>query len=389
MTTEMFGSPVGTMAALASAHTQAQTEGTVAETRWRNVETQIKQSELDMQNRFASGMANLGQGGQSPVDMADQIDRMAQIAANAGRPGMAADLSGKSAELRLHTAQFAYEGMQMDFQNLKNQHADMQLQGEAVAGAENQDSFDAGNRRYKTMTGKESPYVGMVYSPQLMKEIQAHAMTAAENDTARIRNKHQFAYEELLKMKEDYMQKRIDLAERAETLREDTAANKVKWGNISTPNKDDILVATMQLKALYPNLPDADVYSASVAVARRVKDLLAKNPGMEASGIKALTTQAIGELNQQNPMGTADKFLSILEDAVGGSDKSAGTGTANSPKELPATKADMVEGHYYQTHKGVAQWKNGQLVLLPLGADLPPDDPEVNDNAEEDSGEGL
>lgn len=308
MTTEMFGAPVGMEAAQSFMLRQAQIPLVQAQARLTGAEAGLKQSQLDMQKKFMDGMAQLKQSAApGPMGMASNIDNMANIAMQSGQVDRAADLSDKAALLRMRMASMAHNQMLAQNMQLQQGQRTTGMLGQLLQGATDQASWDRGNALFSMMTGQRSPYAGVPFSPELPKQIQEQAMTAAQSSARAIQAKNEASLEQSRQSAEDFRQSRLAIMQQMETDRQAREARLAKVGGktVGSPNKLSMQQATALITSKLPDLPADEADAAAYTLAARAEALVQQNPGLDRATAMA---QAYAEPQFNSHLKTIDKY---------------------------------------------------------------------------------
>ena len=362
MTTELFGGAAGERMAISSAGSLAQTQLTQAEIPGVQAEAGLKQQQLAMQQRFMQNMQQMNAQSPAATDMPTQLNRMAQVAMNSGMVDKAASLSTQAAMINARMAQMAHNQMLVRNEQVQQGKNTLDLMGQFLQGATDQSSWDRGNTLFTMMTGRQSPYAGLPFNPDLVKELQAQSMTAKQHADDIRQQLNQQSLEQQRAVSQDLMRTRMDVLERAQDLREGRESRLAKTGGrvVGVPSKDEQNEVMRLLSTEYPNLPSDEIGNMTYSIASRAKAIRTANPGLDA---ESAMHQAVQEARVTNPPSALDKAYQVAETVLG-------KGDATSPMTLPQDRSKLITGKYYMGKGGVAKYLgNGKFEMMPNAED--------------------
>lgn len=180
---DIYGAPVGLETAAASRRAEQLHELSLAK---GDLELQSAQMALDSQKRMLELMNQPGGGGQQgPMagvnDLADKMDRLANIALASGLPEKAKDYATAGSTLRKNSSDISNKKLETDMK-------EMELMSGLLANVKDQASWQQANAMYMIQTGKASPWARLPYNPQVVERLQLgvqsakdRALTAAAN----------------------------------------------------------------------------------------------------------------------------------------------------------------------------------------------------------------
>jgi hypothetical protein len=371
MTTELFGAGAGEQMALASMGSLAQTRLTQAEIPGIQAEGALKQQQLALQKRFMQNMQQMNQQDSTATDLPTQLNKMAQVAMNSGMVDRAANLAEQAATITARAAQVAHNQMLVRNAQVQQGKNTLDLMGQFLQGATDQASWDRGNTLFTMLTGRQSPYAGLPYNPDLVNELQAQSMTAKQHADEIRQNLNQQSLEQQRQVAQDLMRTRMDVLERAQDLREGRETRLAKAGGkiVGTPTKDEQSEVMRLLSTEYPNLPSDEIGNMTYSLASRAKAIRTANPGLDA---ESAMQQAVQEMKITNPPSTLDKAYSVAKTLLG-------EGDITSPMTLPPDRAKLIVGKYYLGKGGVGKYLgDGKFEVVPNAEDT---------SAMQDSGE--
>jgi hypothetical protein len=364
MTTELWGGAAGEQMAITSQGSLAQANLARAQVPLMTAEAGLKQNELSMQNRFMQGMQQINQSSAVQQDMPTQLNKMATLAMNSGMVDRAASLSDKAAEINSRMAQMAHNKMLVQNEQVQQGKNTLNLMGQFLSGATDQQSWDRGNTLFTMMTGRQSPYAGMPYNPKFVDELQSQAMTAKEHADLMLHADNTASLEQQRLKSQEFIDFRMNMMERAQALREGHESRLTKSGGkiVGAPSKDEQAESMRMISTEYPNLPSEEVGNMSYGLAARAKAIRTANPGIDAESAMG---QALQEMKITNPPGMLEKAYRVAEVVLG-------KGDVSSPMTLPQDRSKLVVGKYYKGKTGVGQYqKDGSFKMLPAGDEIP------------------
>jgi hypothetical protein len=229
------------------------------------------QNEEMLQKRFAQMAQETAAKGQ-PVNMADQLDSMAQFAMSTGNLNQASEIANKAALVRGRMAQLAMRNLQM-----------------------------------------QSPHEG--------------GGDGGGDDSAML---------DLVRMNSiEFRNKRLALLQKEQELREAHRQAREKAGGkvVGAPSRGEVDESMMRIKKAFNNLPDDEVASNAYTVASRARALRQANPGLDAA---TSMSKAMAELNLQNPPSMLDRVYKLFNGVEAAHEPAADSGVLPLPQDKAA-----------------------------------------------------
>lgn len=173
---DIFGAPAGLEAAAASRRAQQLHELNLSK---GELELEAAQMQIDSQRRMLELMnAPSGPGQQQgPMagvnDLADKMDRLANIALSAGLPEKAKDYAATGSTMRKNAADIEGKRLETDIK-------EMDLMSSLLQNVKDPVSWQRANAMYMIQTGKQSPWAKLPYNPQVVEQLQLGVASAKD-----------------------------------------------------------------------------------------------------------------------------------------------------------------------------------------------------------------
>ncbi len=401
MNSGMFGSPIGVSAFqrdsesalktnLAAAHEMANLAMMPdkqallqAQVREHTLNADKTQLVIDGERKWAEALALRASGAGTPTSPvnadgtprshAEQMFNLADLALGVGQVDRAMKLTDSAGKVLARETRAAASVESARLTALKARDRDLNLQASALQSSTDQASWERANLLYSSIAGKPSPWMGVPYSPELVKQLQTATLSAKDKLKLDMDEVEQ-------KSKDRYRNARIGLGAQANAIRarlvdiaeeREDRLSKAGGKPVGSPSQGDVREAIAIMKEQYPDLKtdDAGGLRAARAVASRAKELAREIPGLGMSGAlrRAMTEMREDFLTDQTTVAGFSIPGTRSTKFVGGG-RSAGdamelpVGTAGGIDE-----AKMVVGRYYSTPRGVVQYK-GDGKVVPVAA---------------------
>lgn len=411
----MFGSPVGTSAAIQDEYRAAATQEALGRLAMQPVEQRLRtaqaeaaelailqerrMAELMQQRRMAgtpelAGMVESGATGQAGAQMealalggakkstslADQFDDLAVMAADAGMVSKAGDAAKVAALLRSREAAARSSQTSARLNAIKAVREQAELAGQLLGGATDQATWDYNNALYEMYTGAKSPWSNQPYSSELAQAISDQALTAKERADA---DEKALSREDL----DEYRKSRLKQHDAANALRKARNAiakarerrlAKAGGKEAGTPARTDLRQAENIILKEFPKLEAGDLEDAAYTISAEAKALRKRNPALDAN--QALQQAFVAAKKAGDFKTEASGILRRDKTTFSGAGK-----TPQTPAALPG-KDKLVKGRYYLSPTGaVGQWNGKGFELvgdLLSGDNSDPDEEDLDEDEE-------
>lgn len=177
MASLMFGTATGTQIAREDTRAQQLHDMQIKN---MGLEVEGKQLNINAQQKMAQLMSQGGGAGDAPgeVDLADSLDKLAEIAIKSGLPEKAASYAGKASTMRKNEA---YVMGRQNAVMLKN----LSLYSSMLEGVSDERTWKQANAMYAMETGGPSPFGAMPYDPQKVERLKMGVTTAKDRALTR------------------------------------------------------------------------------------------------------------------------------------------------------------------------------------------------------------
>lgn len=264
---DIFGAPAGLEAAAASRRAQQLHELTLqkgeAELEAANIalESQKRMLEL-MQSDSRAG------GGQAPMaganDLADKMDRLANIALSAGLPEKAKDYAATGSTIRKNAVDLEGKRLETDIK-------EMDLMSSLLQNVRDPVSWQRANAMYMIQTGKQSPWARLPYNPQVVEQLQMGVASAKDRALTAAASARTEASRAEVKEREA----RVPLIKAQTRLAEERRRKLEKAGaTTKIPKATDLRAISDQIARDYPGYLPEDIRTLARPVAEEMLDLL-------------------------------------------------------------------------------------------------------------------
>lgn len=359
MAGEMFGAPAGISARQQDDQLQTfrdlqaqEMAGNIrmqpSQLQINQVKAQEAQLDLNMRQQFAAqALADQGASGNSPADMAGQLDKFASTAFNAGMVDKGSQFAAKAAEIRSHT-QTALSAAAMEQERklttaIKFADTTNRIFGNATDDA----TWNAANTSYEQIFGKPSPFAGMSYDPDLVKKIGYQSMEVKDRLTQQRDDAKEQSLELLRKNEQVERDAKVAL-DKARTNLVNVRANAIQkaGGGTKTTVGATRRIALEGLTNDWEDMSKSEAGAFADQISERAGQLLRENPALQ--GTEAVT-RAYGEMKD------ADSFY--------GYTPRMSLRPTKTPQPLPASQDKLMKGQVYQTKRGAATWNGSAFEV--------------------------
>lgn len=309
----------------------------------------------------------------TPRSHADQLFSLADLALGVGQTERATKLTDIAGKTLARETRAAASVESAKLTQLRARDRDLNLLASTLQSSTDQPSWEQANMLYSSITGKPSPWMGVPYSPDLVKQLQLATVSA--------KDKLKLDMDEVEQNSRDrYRNARIGLGAQANAIRarladlaEGREERLAKAGGkpVGSPSQGDVREAIALMKEQFPDLKtdDAGGLRAARAVASRAKEIAREIPGLGMSGAmrRAMTEMRDDFITDQTmiagfgvPGTRSTKFVGGGRSAADAMELPVGTGGG-----IDAAK--MVVGRYYATPRGVVRYA-GDGKVVPVAA---------------------
>lgn len=389
----MFGGPIGDLAYTGKENVEAQTLHSLSQTAMmpyqaqhlqaqsRLLAAQAGNAEVDLEaNKLMAETMRRMSGGATvtdkPMTMSEQLTALAETALGAGAVTKGRALATAASQVQLREIQGGLAKSRAEVQRLRAVGMQADTVGRLFGEVSDQAAFDRANDQYTFQTGQQSPYAGREFTPELVKQIHAAALTTKEQSELGIKDTN-------AKSLESFRQARLDQRDFENTLREDRQrlarereerlAKSGGGKGVSSPAKAELDQARLLVKKDYDGMNPADLSDAAYNIAADAKALRRTNPALDSA---AALTQAYQNAKAAGDFGS--------DAGWGGSGISAKPTymsqgkTEAAPAKLPSDKGSLKEGRFYTNAQGVvAKWNGKAFVPVKGARALPSNNPRV------------
>lgn len=374
---DLFGAPIGEMAFNTDQLVQAKTQDVLSdiamkpaqqrfiEAKTRSLELAEEQdrklSALAMSMQFGDGQsAEAFESGEAPPSMADHLDKIAGLAANAGMITKAEKLAKDAALIRSREANQARLIGQAQNDRLRGIRERAELVSQIFGGVNDAAGWQRANELFEFQTGVPSPYGNVPFSTELVTGINQAALNAKERADILDKELKRKADEKFRKERLRQHDERNAIAKAradAAKAREERLAKQGGGKAISSPTKGMLDRATNQIKTDFPEIVAADRNDAAYTIAAEAQRLRRQNPALSddiAIGQALQNAKVAGDFHTDE-----GNFLGI-----GKKTTFLGRGkTPEVPAAIPKDKGSLVKDRYYVNSKGqVAKWNGSGFV---------------------------
>ena len=363
---DIFGTARGSSAALEDMQRIAQTQG-------QQLQNQKAGVELQEQQRMTALAQQEGQSGKSPVE---QMEDMATLAMRSGFVSSGSKLAGDAATIRLKQAQTQQNDARKFQEQATAAKTQLTMVEQLLSGVKDQESWDAANSLFESMTGSKSPFAGMEYHPAIVAQLQNSTLTVKDKLDLAIKqqnaNTHAAAEASAASFRDfrrGILKQQVDIARQREGR---LAKVGGKAGDVGVPVKGELDHASDQISKAYPNLPQDEVNNAAYSIASRARAIRKSTPGLDAD---TALDRALAEANQSGEFKTLNDNYKIMGVAIPGTEKStthftkSGKGPTPIPGKaipLPAnpSAANLKKGQQYQAPGGqIGTWNGSSFDI--------------------------
>lgn len=201
--------------------------------------------------------------GTPAVNIADQMDRLATLAGQAGMVETASKLATKGSTVRKN-ASIANKNA------LDSQIKDWNTASSLLGEAKDQDSWDLANDMYTFATGKKSPFSNRPYSPELVEQLQngiSSAKDKAITEYNRVHSDTSRAYQDVAQARVRLYNARASAIEKA-------------GGTTAKEKSPELQAATDLINQDYRNVNPEEARNFGRQITERARDLMRQNPAL-------------------------------------------------------------------------------------------------------------
>lgn len=336
-----------------------------------------------------------------PQSMAAPYWRMAEIAGRSGNVEQSRKLAAGASQIMVREANTANALSNRDRHILDTQMKRIGLLEGVLSQANDQASFDAGNALFSAQTGMPSPYSGMVYNKEMVKQLTDSLIPAKdrvrnnilqnEYESRDFNRRSQISHRDFMENHYGIME---DIAQDRETRMAKTGASKP----LAAPSKAETDAATALVKTqMFPNLQGdkADpaylqtletINAGAKDVAATAKAMLRDNPALNwNTALQRALTESI-QAGDWQTVATGGPFQRKSRQSFRGAGHTAATAMP-----LPAgtsveeVRRQMQPGKFYldpRTHQPLGQWSGTGFSPLAVDAGDNADDEDNLDTEE-------
>lgn len=333
---EMFGAPIGISRAEADLREQRLADLALDK---GAVDLEVAKTKLEQNKRMLSLMTqSQGTPSSGQYDLADNMNALAEMALKSGLPEEARQYAETGANLRRTTSQIDNA---LFTQKMKH----LTLLSNLMGGVTDERSWNRANALFKMETGKDTPFAGQPYSPELVASLQRSFMTAKDQATAEAAKARQRASEASVREHEA----RLPLIRaQTEEVRARTAKLKKAGASQIVPKAGDVKI---------------------------IKDLIINEYGAgvmpeEASTLAQPVAERMLEILKDSSITKSQAAYRAFQEAKSGGHfgglrpRMRMKGTKENPLDIPATdgKADASKLRPNMYYKGVGKYA-GKMLL--------------------------
>jgi hypothetical protein len=372
---DLFGTPLGTRAYLQDKadfyKAGAYTVNSLADTALKQQQTEKLKLDNEEEKLWSelmrkatvpgAGPAGAVAGGK-PASLANNFDRFATMAMEAGFPERAKKLAESASLIRQREASAVSSETTAKLNQLKIVRENAELEGQLFGGVTDESSWVRANALYQFQTNRRSPYADVEYSPEVVGQIKASALSEkerTENEAKRLTREATDKYRSsrLRQHDEDLRLKRARTA--LEEARERRLARDGGGkGAAGAPTPEEKAEAKRQMKLsgikLEEILPESRD-SAAFAIASRARELQREN---RALGRAEAVQQAF-----QEAVKNGDLEIETVEKGLFSKNERRFRGKGEgpvAPKAAPAAPKERKVGQKYLLPNGkTGVWRDG------------------------------
>ena len=379
---DLFGSPIGTrllesdyadvvQSGLGSLHRLGQIanqpleqENLKATTRLHTAQAEKAEAEVEKDRALAElsrkAFAGGGAAGPArPVSMADQLDNLATLAAEAGMVDQAQRTAASAALIRSREAAGKAAQVTQALNQQKMLKEATGVMAQYFGAATDAESWQRANELYAFQTGRQSPYASVPFSENLVDQINQSALTSKERydlmekeltreGLREYRDKRLKQHDVLATISRS----RLELARQRETRLAKAGGGK----QVGVPSSTETRLAKTFIDKDYPadNFNIEGREEAAITIASDARALRRQNP--------ALDPAAAMRLAYENAKRSGDFQVTANKWAKSDAKFERRGRDPQTPLAMPKAASEAVPGRFYSTPKGTLLW-NGDKFL--------------------------
>lgn len=345
---------------------------------------EIQRSMQDLLKRAYGGApgAPVGPDGR-PRTQADITDDLSRISYMAGDVKQGADLAGKASLIRMHDASAALSQVRGGVLALTAQQKEVDMLGRLLGDVTDQASWERANNLYAFNTNNPSPWAGVPYSPELVNQLQAAALTRKDQIQTQINSANAKSLRAFRNIRLRQHDDALALQERRLEIAEDREDRLAKTGGgkaVASPQTGEIQEAARLIKRDFGKLDATDTMNAAFSVAAEAKALRRQNPALDAETALQRAYKSARERGDFREIAATSRWSSPTQRFTGGGR------TPETAVAAPPDPAQRVLNRYYSVGDKVYQWskEGAKMGWRPISGGLPENNADENDEEDEE-----
>lgn len=350
----------------------------------KELEVEVRRSMMSLMQQAYGGqpMSPVGPDGQ-PRTQADMLDDLSQLSLRAGDVKGGADLAGKASLIRMHDASAALSQVRGGVLALTAQQKEVDMLGRLLGDVTDQASWERANNLYAFNTNNPSPWAGVPYSPELVNQLKAAALSRKDQIQTQISDVNAKSLRAFRNIRLKQHDRALDLTERRTEIAEDREGRLAKTGGgraVASPQTGEIQEAARLIKRDFGKLDAADTMNAAFSVAAEAKALRRQNPALDAETALQRSYKSARERGDFREIAAASRWSSPTQRFTGGGR------TPETAIAAPPDPAQRVLNRYYSVGDKVYQWskEGAKTGWRPISGGLSGDNTDENNEGDED-----